>query len=104
MQWLEPWQAAEQINEKVAQGLLHQLQTELPPGHALFGIPVKLLARGNGDDVLFELLDGSGRVASVHLTWSKSRERLPWPGTEIHPSLQDWADQVMLPEHQEWSS
>jgi hypothetical protein len=104
MEWLEPWCSATQMGEHIAQGWQRQLQIEVPPGHALFGVPVKLLARGNGDDALFEILDGSGRVANVHLTWSKSQERLPWPGTDIYSSLQDWVEQVMVPEHQEWVS
>jgi hypothetical protein len=104
MEWLEPWCSAAQMGEQVAQGWQRQLQIEVPPGHVLYGVPVKLLARGNGDDALFELMDGSGRVANVHLTWSKSQERLPWPGTDIHSSLQDWGETVMVPEHQEWVS
>ncbi len=104
MEWLEPWCSAAQMGEQVAQGWQRQLQIEVPPGHVLYGVPVKLLARGNGDDALFELMDGSGRVANVHLTWSKSQERLPWPETDIHSSLQDWVEKVMIPEHQEWVS
>lgn len=104
MEWLAPWNPAEAVGERLTQGLMRQLEVELPPGHVLYGVPVKVLARGNGDDVLFELLDGSGRVADVHLTWSKGRERLPWPGTDVYASLQDWAEKVMGPEHQEWAS
>jgi hypothetical protein len=104
MVWLEPWCAASQMGEQIAQGWQKQLQIEVPPGHALFGVPVILLARGNGDDALFELLDGSGRVANVHLTWSKSQERLPWPGTDIFSSLDEWIEKVMVPEHQEWAN
>ena len=75
MEWLAPWNPAEAVGERLTQGLMRQLEVELPPGHVLYGVPVKVLARGNGDVVLFELLDGSGRVADVHLTWSKGRER-----------------------------
>lgn len=76
----------------------------MPRGHILYGITLKLLARGNGDDALFELLDGSGRVADVHLTWSKSQERLPWPGTDIYRNLNEWCEQVMVSEHKEWQN
>jgi hypothetical protein len=34
--------------------------------------------------VLFFINDGSGRVAEVHLTWSKKQERLPWPISRIY--------------------
>lgn len=102
MEYLEPWHSAEQIGERIARGLEEQIRIELPPGHILYGITVKLLARGNGDDALFELLDGSGRVADVHLPWSKNQERLPWPGTDIYRNLKEWCEQVMVPEHKEW--
>lgn len=104
MDWLEPWVPVDVFGERVADGLLRQLQIELPPGHALYGMPLKVLARGNGDDILFELLDGSNRVVGVHLTWSKSQERLPWPGADLYVSLQDWAERVMEPEHHDWES
>lgn len=103
MEWLEPWSSAARMGEHAVQGWQRQLQIEVPPGHVLYDVPVRLLARGNGDDVLFELLDGSGRVANVHITWSRSRERLPWPETSIYSNLQDWVEKVMEPEHQEWA-
>lgn len=103
MEWLEPWSPVEVFGERLAQGLLRQLLIELPPGHALYGVPVKVVARGNGDDVLFGLLDGSNRVADVHLTWSKTQERLPWPGADLYASLQDWSECVMEPEHRDWA-
>jgi hypothetical protein len=104
VEWLDPWVPVEAIGERLAYGLLRQLQIELPPGHVLYGVPVKVLARGNGDDVLFELLDGTNRVADVHLTWSKGQERLPWPGTDVYSSLRDWVESVMEPEHRDWEN
>jgi hypothetical protein len=104
MDWLEPWCPASTFPESVALTWAKQLAAEAPLGHALYGVPTKFLARGNGDDALYELLDGSGRVANVHLTWSKSRERLPWPGTDVYGSIQEWITKVMVPEHEEWSS
>ena len=54
-----------------------QLARELPPGHILLGIPVHAIARVDGaDDVLYEVLDGTGRVAVVHLTFTVNRLRL----------------------------
>ena len=104
MRWLEPWSSAENLDEKIAQGLVRQLAIEVPPGHQMFELPVRLIGRGDDDDVLFEILDGSGRVAEVHLTWSKSREHLPWPVSVLYPSLGEWVANRMLPEHQEWRS
>lgn len=104
MDWLEPWFSASALPERVAQTWEKQLAIEVPAAHVLYCLPTKLLARGNGDDALFEVMDGSGRVAHVHLTWSKSAERLPWPGATVYGSLEEWVAKVMVPEHEEWSS
>jgi hypothetical protein len=68
----------------------------------MFGIAARLIARGNGDDCLFELLDGTARFAMVHLTWAKVQEDPPWPGTVIYPSLQAFVERCMMPDHQDW--
>ena len=104
MEWLEPWCSVYQSEERFKESWNKQLQIELSPGHVLYGVPVKLIARGNGDDALFEFLDGSGRVADVHLTWGKGPEKAPLPGTAIYVSLEHWAQEVMIPENQEWES
>lgn len=101
MEWLDPWWSPANQGEQFYEAFRKQLEREVPPGHCMYGLPVKLLARGNGDDALFQILDGSGRVADVHLTWSKSQERLPWPCAMIYQSLEEWVEKVMLPEHRE---
>lgn len=81
-----PW-----VTLRDPKGFEAQLSRELPPGHVLTGIPVQALAREDGsDDVLFDLLDGTGRVAVVHLTFSKNISP-EWPRTEIFRSQQEWA-------------
>ncbi|HEU4882140.1 MAG TPA: hypothetical protein VFT45_07845 [Longimicrobium sp.] len=77
MQWPEPWYALDE-NDEVT-GLLEQvLLREVGPGHLLYGVPVRAIGRSNAnDDVLFRLLDGSGRVADVHLTWTRSFPEQP---------------------------
>ncbi len=72
MERLTPLNPAEAVGERLTQSLLRQLEVALAPGHVLYGVPVKVLARGNGNDALFKLLDGSGRGADVHLTWSNN--------------------------------
>lgn len=56
----------------------------------MFGLPVRTAAaRIDSDDFLFEISDGSGRYAVVHLTWKK--ESSPeWPHSEIYASFQEW--------------
>ena len=105
MEWLEPWWSTSEQGEEFHDKIQRQLRLELSPSHELYGVPVKLIGRhGGSDDALFELLDGSGRVAVVHLTWAKSQERLPWPVTTIYESLEAWAEQWMRPEHEEWAA
>lgn len=104
MIWFEPWSSVEHYDDNYRNGFLDQLRREVAPGHALYDLPVRLIAWGNGGDALFALLDGSGRIAQVHLTWAHGSERLPWPGTAIYASLETWAEQAMLPEHREWAA
>jgi hypothetical protein len=103
MEWLDPWWSTENHDEEFHEKFRKQLEREVPLGHCMYDLPVRLIARGNGDDALFQILNGTGRVADVHLTWSKSQERLPWPGTTIYSSIEEWAEKVMVPEHKDWA-
>jgi hypothetical protein len=68
-----------------------ELKRELKPGHPLFNLPVAAVARRNDqDDILLVLLDGSGRIAVVHLTWMGEKEKPPWPSTVIFDSTSAW--------------
>ena len=102
MRWLEPWWSTEDACENFRNGFTRQLLLEVGPGHELFGLPIRLIGRGQGDDALFELLDGTCRVAVVHLTWAKATEQLPWPVTDIYSNLQEWVEKCMQPEHEAW--
>lgn len=105
MEWLEPWWPTEAQSPEFHETFARQLALELSPGHVLYGVPVKLIGRHDGsDDALFEFLDGSGRVAVVHLTWARGAERPPWPMTAIYGSLAAWAEQRMRPEHEAWAA
>ncbi len=102
MEWLSPWWSTEEQGSHLHETFEGELGLEVGASHAIFGIPVKLIGRHNGcDDALFELRDGTGRVAVVHSTWSKHEERPPWPRTMVYPSLELWADQHMRPEHED---
>jgi hypothetical protein len=94
---LEPWRA---LPPERAQALLREVQIELSPGHPLYGADLTAIAVSRlADDVLFLLDDG--RVANVHLTWSRGAEQNPWPSHRIYASFEEWAKQVMIPDH-EW--
>jgi hypothetical protein len=79
-----------------------ELARETGPGHPLYRIPAKLIARRfDCDDALFELEDG--RVAMVHVTWSQRQERDPrWPETRIYASLQAWEQEGLAADHADW--
>lgn len=92
--WLLPWCEADQSERS---GLETQLAREIAPGHVLEGVEVRLIARRQDtDDALFALADG--RVAEVHLTWRRTREtNSRWPGTAVFESLEQWANESMIP-------
>jgi hypothetical protein len=50
--------------------------------------------------VLFQFEDG--RVCVVHLTWSGSAERNPWPSHRMFPTFEDWVREVMIPDHEDY--
>jgi hypothetical protein len=102
MKWLEPWRSTAGEDEDFHKRFARQLQLEVGPGHDLFGLPAYLIGRGNGDDALFEISDGTGRVAVVHLTWGRTAEQPPWPITNIYPNVEAWAEKCMQPEHEDW--
>ena len=82
------------------QALARELEREVPRGHILFGAAVIAMARRRDrDDVLFELADGSGRVAEVHLTWAVEQDPA-CPRTTLYESIQDWKVS-MLADHED---
>jgi hypothetical protein len=53
--------------------------------------------------VLF-MIEKSTKVAQVHLTWKgKSEDDPNWQRTKVFASIQDWIDQVMIPNSEEFS-
>lgn len=104
MKWLEPWWSTESHDGAFHTGFKRELESEVGDGHPLKGIETRLIARGNGDDALFELLDGSGRYAVVHLTWARHPEPVPWPVTELYKSLESFVTDRMIPDHADLKS
>ncbi len=87
----------------MAAGLEHELRREVGVGHPLHGVPFAAIGITGSDDVLVHLLDGSDRVAVVHLTWAQSiPEPLPWPMTDIYRSLAKWAEEGMRSDHEDY--
>lgn len=99
MEWLDPWWSTENHDVQLHARFKQELESEVGPDHSLRGIEIRLVARGNGNDALFELLDGTGRYVVVHLTWARHPEPLPWPVTEFYNSLESFVTERMVPEH-----
>lgn len=105
VEWLEPWVSIDEYGPATAQAMAHRLARELGRDYPLYGVRVETLARrGDCDDVLYRLLDGTGRVAVVHLTWtSDPPERYPYPWATLYPSFEAWADEGMAGDHREFA-
>ena len=103
MTWLVPWHpiAGGCPDDSTAK----ELYSELCKNHVLFGLKARPIARRQDcDDVLFELLDDSGRFAVVHLTYAQRPETDPrWPETVIYT---DWAQfvQTMTADAADWKT
>jgi hypothetical protein len=94
MEWPYPFSPIDD-QPKVGPVFEDELRRELKTGHVLFGLPVQAIGRRyDQDDVLFRLLDGSGRVAEVHLSYAGERERPPWPETALFDTFAQWIESV----------
>ena len=101
--WLVPWRAIEggHAEDRTAK----ELYAEVCMKHVLFGIRARPVGcRQDCDDFLFELLDGSGRFAVVHLTYAQHPEPDPrWPETSVY---RDWGEflSVMKEDAADWNT
>lgn len=92
--WSIPWRAESSPRAAI------ELAREVGPGHPLWQVSVRVLARRQDcDDVLFALDDGTGRVAVVHLTFQAERDP-HWPATELFGDLADFLIRRMRPDHE----
>ena len=90
---VSPWHAP---SASAAQSLIAEAEEEIAADHPLKGMINGVLARSSAsDDVLFELKDG--RVANVHLTWSRKPEQSPWPRHTIFSNVDEWTDEILGP-------
>ena len=99
--WREPWAPipSPQFEERLAK--------EAGRKHVLYKRRVVAVGRRqDNDDVLFYLPDGPAVLAVVHLTWStrtpEPDSRFPW--TDLYQSVQEWIDQRMIPDAEEWTA
>jgi hypothetical protein len=93
--WIAPWQP---ISERGRGAYELELLLEVGPGHPLFEVPVRALARtSHDDDILFALDEHPAAFAVVHLTFRGRREReSKWPSVVLFRDLDHWVTQGML--------
>jgi hypothetical protein len=85
-----PWYRL--LDEKLSLLLQDEISKELGNNHLLAGLPLKVIARRDDRDDVLVALGGDGRVAEVHLTWSRKKESDPrWPKTTVYESLAEWS-------------
>jgi len=101
VEWLEPWTSVDGDDRRHCEAFEREFSLEVGRGHPMFGLPVRLIGRGNGDDCLFAIEDGSLRVAVVHLVW-QGPQKPPWPSCAIFDDVEVWEHECMIPEHNEW--
>jgi hypothetical protein len=99
-EFLEPWWSTDGKDVDFHDTFLNQLKTEVGPDHVMYGLPVRMIGRdGGSDDTLFEILDGSKRLALVHLTWAKGQEDPPWPRTSLFRDFEAFRAERMIPQN-----
>lgn len=93
--WIAPWQP---ISARGRDAYELELELEVGPGHPLFELPVRAIARtSHDDDVLFALDGHPAAYAVVHLTFRGKREReSKWPSVVLYRDLDHWITQGML--------
>lgn len=97
---MEPW-----LPPSDPAALTKEFQREVRRDGLLHGIDLNAIAvRCETDDVLFQVLDGTDRVAVVHLTWSGKTDTRPgWPWTRIYESVAAWRTECMIPDHEDYT-
>jgi hypothetical protein len=99
-EWLHPWTPITEPD--LARAYEDELAREVSPDHPLAGLPLVAVGQHGGtSDFLFQVDDGTGRLALVHLTWSGQRELPPWPQSMIFANVEDWIENGMRPDHDE---
>ena len=66
-----------------------ELAREVRRGHELFGLDLTVVARRFAQDDILVTSPARAGCAAVHLTWTRGREKPPWPCTTWYPSVDD---------------
>lgn len=81
MNWQAGWKP--HTDGTADDAFVREFLREASAGHVLANVRLRTIGTNDADNVLFELLDGSGRFAAVQLTFN--RESNPrWPDTNLY--------------------
>ncbi len=97
--FLEPWRSTHKETENWLENFVNRLHAAIGPGHVLYGLPVRVIGHSSRlHNTLFEILDGSGRLAVVPLTREKAQDPPPKPDTTIYPNFEAFKTEKMVPQ------
>ena len=102
-EFLEPWFSTHEETENWLEGFVNRLQAAVGPEHVLFGLPVRVIGHSSRlQNTLFEILDGTGRLAVVQLPRKDAPESPPSPRTAIYPNFEAFKTGKMVPQVREY--
>ncbi len=98
--WLEPWN----LLCTEPSSFEEELYREIGKDHILYGKKVRTIGRRyDKDDFLYIVDDSQFSLAVVHLTYCHhTEENLDFPITKLFKDLDDWVNNCMLPDHEEY--
>ena len=101
--FLGPWWATDGDSGPWEQRFLDKLQSQIGPEHVLYGLPVRIVGSyGGSQELLFEILDGTGRLAVIGVTWEGFEHSFSLPDTTIYPNFEVFKTRRMIPEHDQY--
>ena len=101
--FLDPWWATDGDNGPWEQRFLNKLQTQVGPEHVMYGLPVRIVGSyGGSQALLFEILDGTGRLAVIGVTWESFEHSFSLLDTTIYPNFEAFKTQRMSPDHEQY--
>ena len=86
-EWPPGWR---KIREQAADSARQAILQTTIFGHPLFALPLRAVAEGGCGLTLFEVLDGTGRVAVVEVPYGSPRETPPEPATLVFADFAAW--------------
>jgi hypothetical protein len=84
----DDWQVFDSGDAASSETFRAELLAEIPRGHELFEADLELIARRFAQDDVLVRAAGRDGCAAVHLTWTGSKEMLPYPRTQWYESIE----------------